>query len=171
MPGCHDRDMSPGKPVAVNGAYGHTGRFLVTELRRRGRAVVLSGRDPRPLEELAAGDPGTEARPASLDSPAELDRAVRGVAAVVNCAGPFGDTPPALLDAALRARVPYLDVAGETLVAWRVFTGGRLHLRTGDTPPPPGRTWAFPPPFGERAVAAEFPTADVVTVARHLPTR
>ncbi|MGC4992723.1 saccharopine dehydrogenase NADP-binding domain-containing protein [Nocardia salmonicida] len=114
----------PPFPVAV---YGHTGRLLVDELCRRGLVPVLCGRDARRLAALAAEHPGADVRPASLDAPADLDRALTGVAAVVNCAGPFGDTPPALLDAARRAGVHYLDVAGEALVAWRTFT---------DFPPP-----------------------------------
>ncbi len=225
--------------VAVYGAYGHTGRLLVDDLSRRGLAPVLCGRDARRLAALAAEHPGTDVRPASLDAPADLDRALTGVAAVVNCAGPFGDTPPAaLLDAARRAGVHYLDVAGEALVAWRtfadfqppdgtllipaagffgalgdllasvayggarlpadevsvaialngwtptegsvragklragrrvVYVDGHLDVRSG-TAEPVG-TWQFPPPFGHCEVAGEFPTADVVTIARHLPTR
>ncbi|WP_067698032.1 saccharopine dehydrogenase NADP-binding domain-containing protein [Nocardia jejuensis] len=225
-------------PVAVYGAYGHTGRLLVADLRRRGLVPVLCGRDARRLTDLAAEHPGTDMRRASLDAPADLDRALTGVAAVINCAGPFGDTPPALIDAARRAGVHYLDVAGEALVAWRTFTDfrppdstllipatgffgalgdllasvaygaaqspadevnvaialngwtptegsvragklrdgrrvvyvdGNLDVRSG-TPEPVG-TWQFSPPFGRCEVTGEFPTADVVTIARHLPTR
>jgi short subunit dehydrogenase-like uncharacterized protein len=36
-----------------------------------------------------------------------------GVAAVVNCAGPFLDTALPVVEAALRAEIPYLDVAAE----------------------------------------------------------
>ncbi|MEU4417693.1 saccharopine dehydrogenase NADP-binding domain-containing protein [Nocardia salmonicida] len=226
----------PPFPVAVYGAYGHTGRLLVADLSRRGLVPVLCGRDARRLAALAAEHPGADVRPASLAAPADLDRALTGVAVVINCAGPFGDTPPALLDAARRAGVHYLDVAGEALVAWRTFTDfqppdsallipaagffgalgdllasvaygaapspadevsvaialngwtptegsvragklragrrvvyvdGHLDVRSG-TPEPVG-TWQFPPPFGRREVTGEFPTADVVTIARHLP--
>ncbi|WP_247668070.1 hypothetical protein [Micromonospora sp. C81] len=34
-----------GQRVAVFGAYGHTGRFVVTELRERGFVPLLLGRD------------------------------------------------------------------------------------------------------------------------------
>ncbi|WP_328449678.1 NAD(P)H-binding protein [Amycolatopsis sp. NBC_00438] len=90
--------------VLVYGAYGHTGRFVVAELRERGFEPILSGRD-------AARLPG--GRPASVDDPASLDRALEGVAAVINTAGPFAETAAPVIEAAQRAGVPYVDVAAE----------------------------------------------------------
>ncbi|TMR35520.1 saccharopine dehydrogenase family protein [Actinomadura geliboluensis] len=104
--------MASGQLVAVYGAYGHTGRFVVAELRERGFVPVLSGRDAGKLEKAAA-ETGLEARPASVDDPAALDRALAGAAAVVNCAGPFAVTAAPVIEAALRAGIPYVDVAAE----------------------------------------------------------
>ena len=56
---------------------------------------------------------GLDIRPASVDAPASLDRALVGAAAVINCAGPFFYTAAPVIEAALRARIPYLDVAAE----------------------------------------------------------
>jgi hypothetical protein len=103
--------MGAHRKVAVFGAYGHTGRFVVAELRRRGYVPVLLGRDRDKLAALA--QPGDEVRQASVDDPASLDRGLDGAAAVVNCAGPFAVTGAALLEAALRAGIPYVDVAAE----------------------------------------------------------
>ncbi|MFJ3902845.1 saccharopine dehydrogenase family protein [Streptomyces sp. NPDC090025] len=94
------------------GAYGHTGRFVVAELVARGFRPVLSGRDASALAELA-GATGLAARTASVDDPNSLDRALAGTAAVINCAGPFAATTGPLIEAALRAGIPYLDVAAE----------------------------------------------------------
>ncbi|MGK5557066.1 saccharopine dehydrogenase NADP-binding domain-containing protein [Actinomadura kijaniata] len=105
--------MGSGQSVAVYGAYGHTGRFVVAELRERGFVPVLSGRDAGKLEALAASFPGLEVRPASVDDPASLDRALAGAAAVVNGAGPFAATAAPVIEAALRAGIPYVDVAAE----------------------------------------------------------
>ncbi|MFF7813700.1 saccharopine dehydrogenase family protein [Streptomyces sp. NPDC007945] len=104
--------MGSGTPVTVFGAYGHTGRFVVAELVARGFTPVLSGRDARTLEEMARHH-GLEARVASAEDPASLDRALAGTAAVINCAGPFASTTGPVIEAALRARIPYLDVAAE----------------------------------------------------------
>ncbi|HTA37496.1 MAG TPA: NAD(P)H-binding protein [Candidatus Acidoferrales bacterium] len=107
--------------VAVYGAAGHTGRFVVAELLNRGLRPILCGRDRGKLELLAADHPGLEVRVASAEEPASLDRAFAGAAAVINCAGPFARTAEAAIDAALRARIPYLDVAAEIEVASAVF--------------------------------------------------
>ncbi|MGW0331068.1 saccharopine dehydrogenase family protein [Streptomyces sp. NPDC003011] len=105
--------MGSGRTVTVFGAYGHTGRFVVAELRERGFVPVLSGRDAGRLRAMAASGPGLEARPASVGDPAALDRALAGAAAVINCAGPFATTAAPLIEAALRAGIPYVDVAAE----------------------------------------------------------
>jgi hypothetical protein len=105
--------VGSGQVVAVYGAYGHTGRFVVAELRDRGFVPLLSGRDAGKLRALAACYPGLAARPASVDDQASLDRALDGAAAVINCAGPFATTAAPLIEAALRAGIPYVDLAAE----------------------------------------------------------
>lgn len=104
--------MGSGRKVAVFGAYGHTGRFVVAELVERGFAPVLSGRDGGKLK-LLAEETGLAARPATVDDADALDRALAGTAAVINCAGPFASTTAPVIEAALRAGIPYLDVAAE----------------------------------------------------------
>ncbi|WP_460037048.1 saccharopine dehydrogenase NADP-binding domain-containing protein [Streptomyces cavourensis] len=144
--------MGTDRTVAVFGAYGHTGRFVVAELRARGLRAVLVGRDPDKLKALAygtgpsgttvygtgpsgttaygTGPSGTTAygteeratgtyttppdvRTASAHDPASIDRALTGAAAVINCAGPFATTAAPVIEAALRAGIPYVDVAAE----------------------------------------------------------
>ncbi|MDQ0934757.1 saccharopine dehydrogenase NADP-binding domain-containing protein [Streptomyces turgidiscabies] len=108
--------------VVVFGAYGHTGRFVVAELLEKGYVPILSGRDPEQLRELAASRPGLDVRPASVDDPGSLDRAFAGAAAVINCAGPFAATAAPVIEAALRAGVPYVDVAAEIEANLDTFT-------------------------------------------------
>lgn len=105
--------MSLNRTVTVFGAYGHTGRFVVSELRKRGCIPILAGRDAARLRALGDVHRGSELRVAAVDDPASLDHALSGAAAVINCAGPFVDTAGPVIDAALRARIHYLDVAAE----------------------------------------------------------
>ncbi|OEJ61973.1 saccharopine dehydrogenase [Streptomyces agglomeratus] len=105
--------MEPGHRVVVFGAYGHTGRFVVAELRERGFVPVLAGRDTDKLRALAASCPGLDVRAASAGDATSLDRALDGAAAVINCAGPFATTAAPVIEAALRAGIPYVDVAAE----------------------------------------------------------
>ena len=109
--------------VAVFGATGHTGRFVVAELLRRGIVPIAIARDLAAL--TAANFPRHEARghetgareilrrKASIDDAESLDRALDGAQAVINCAGPFLETADAVAAAALRAGIHYLDVTAE----------------------------------------------------------
>lgn len=89
--------------IAVVGANGHTGRFVVAELERQG------------IEAAPVGREGTAGA-------ASLDAALAGCAAVINCAGPFLDTALAVADAALRARIHYLDVSAEQAAVQLIFS-------------------------------------------------
>ncbi|MEU6349041.1 saccharopine dehydrogenase NADP-binding domain-containing protein [Streptomyces sp. NPDC047072] len=121
-----------GRTVAVFGAYGHTGRFVVAELRARGFVPVLSGRDAVKLRSLAQDFPGAEVRPASVDDPGSLDRALAGADAVINCAGPFAVTAAPVIEAALRAGIPYVDVAAEIEANADTFTRFADRAREAD---------------------------------------
>ena len=113
--------MIQNRIVTVFGAYGHTGRFVVSELFKRGFTPILSGRDAAKLKEAGNAHPGSEVRVATMDDSASLDRALYGAVAVINCAGPFIDTAAQVIDAALRASVHYLDVAAEQAAVLAVF--------------------------------------------------
>jgi Saccharopine dehydrogenase NADP binding domain len=113
--------LTSNKRATVFGAYGHTGRFVVAELRRRGWTPVLSGRNQGELTTAAQGQQGAEVRVASVDDPVSLDIALSGSSVVINCAGPFVDTAVPLVEAAIRSRVHYLDVAAEQSAVLSVF--------------------------------------------------
>lgn len=79
------------------GAGGHTGGFVVAELRRRGMAPIPCGRAT------------------------DLNLALRDAAAVINCAGPFAATAAPMIESAIRAGIPYLDVTAELEVVTDTF--------------------------------------------------
>jgi hypothetical protein len=83
--------------VAVTGAGGHTGGFVVAELRRRGMTAIPCDR-------------GTD-----------LDLTLRDADAVINCAGPFAATAAPVIESAIRAGIPYLDVTAELEVVTDTF--------------------------------------------------
>jgi hypothetical protein len=108
--------------IAVYGAAGHTARFVLAELLRRGHAPVAIGRDEAKVAaSTAALGTAVERRIAGLDSPGALVRSLAGVDAVIHCAGPFLDTAEPLIDAALRAGVHYVDLAAEQGSALATF--------------------------------------------------
>lgn len=99
--------------VAVVGASGHTGGFVVAELLRRGFQPIAIGRSVERLAASGFSERGVECRVATLEDDKALDRALAGAAAVINCAGPFIDTADTVVRAALRAGIHYLDVTAE----------------------------------------------------------
>ena len=113
--------MFSNRTVTVFGAYGHTGRFVVSQLRKRGWTPILSGRDADKLNATAAEHPGSEVRVASVDNPQSLDCAISGASAIINCAGPFLDTAVPIVEAAIRSGIHYLDVAAEQAAVLEVF--------------------------------------------------
>jgi short subunit dehydrogenase-like uncharacterized protein len=110
---------STSNSIAVYGATGHTGQFVVHELRRRGLSVVAVGRSAARLDETM---PASVARRiAELDDPSSLEQAFAGCAVVINCAGPFLDTAAPVAGAALRAGCHYIDVTAEQASAQATF--------------------------------------------------
>ena len=65
---------SNSKCIAVHGATGHTGRFVVQEARRRGLPVVAVGRSAARLDETTPAS--IPRRVAELDDPASLEQAL-----------------------------------------------------------------------------------------------
>ncbi|MFI2433200.1 saccharopine dehydrogenase NADP-binding domain-containing protein [Streptomyces sp. NPDC018693] len=159
--------MATGQTVTVYGAYGHTGRFVVAQLRERGFVPVLSGRDPGKLRALAVSHPGVDVRPAAVDDAAALDRALAGAAAVINCAGPFASTAAPVIEAALRAGIPYVDVAAE--IEANADTFARFADRAGAAGTPVLPAMAFYGGLGDllatAAMGEDWTKADEVHVA------
>ncbi len=152
--------------VAVYGAYGHTGRFVVAELQQRGYVPLLLGRDRDKLQALVHDHPNLEARPAPVDDPPSLDRALDGVDAVINTAGPFASTAGPVVEAALRAGIPYVDVAAEIEANVDTFAHFAERARAAGTVVVPAM--AFYGGLGDLLVTTamgERATADEVHVA------
>lgn len=146
--------------VMVYGATGHTGRFVVAELLKRGIAVIISGRDADQLEKLAAEWGDVTVRPAAIDDAAALDAALAGADAVINCAGPFAITGGPIVEAAIRAGIAYVDTAAEIEANVATFA------RTATTPVLPAM--AFFGGLGDllaTAAMGEWTSADEVHVA------
>jgi short subunit dehydrogenase-like uncharacterized protein len=96
----------------IYGATGYTGGLIAHEAVQRGQRPILAGRNEDALA-LVAGVLGLEYRVFALDDPAAVRTGIRGVPAVLHCAGPFAHTAQAMADACLRARAHYLDITGE----------------------------------------------------------
>jgi short subunit dehydrogenase-like uncharacterized protein len=101
--------------ILLYGANGFTGELIAREAVRRGIRPILAGRNEAALSSLA-GELGVQHRIFGLDDSTAIERELKDVAVVLNCAGPFAHTARPLADACLRARVHYLDITGEAAV-------------------------------------------------------
>ncbi|MFD4639782.1 saccharopine dehydrogenase [Lentzea sp. NPDC058436] len=132
-----------GHKIAVYGASGLTGGFVLAELEKRGHTPLPFGRAQATADNLAA-----------------LDRALTGAAAVINTAGPFAVTALPLLAAAERAGIPYVDVAAE------IEANADTFARGASIPAVPAMAF-----FGgladllTTAAMADWPTADSAHIA------
>jgi short subunit dehydrogenase-like uncharacterized protein len=97
------------------GAYGYTGELTARFAKARGVRLILAGRDAARTSEVAQRW-GAEHRVFALDDPHALDEGLRGVSAVLHCAGPFARTSRPMVDACIRNKAHYLDITGEVSV-------------------------------------------------------
>lgn len=104
----------------IYGANGYTGELIAREAVSRGERPLLAGRNEAAVSHLAA-ELGLESRAFALGDPRVVADSLRGVDAVVHCAGPFIETSRPMVDACLSAGVHYLDITGEIAVFEAVF--------------------------------------------------
>jgi short subunit dehydrogenase-like uncharacterized protein len=150
--------------IAVYGATGHTGRLVAAELHGRGQPIVVAGRDPSGIRDLAA-ELGVPGHPAALDDPAALRSLLDGCAAVVHCAGPFTHTGWPLAAAAVEAGCHYVDHALEQHHVKRLFDELDGPARASGSVLVPGAS--FYGGFGDLladAVAAGLPAIDRLVI-------
>jgi short subunit dehydrogenase-like uncharacterized protein len=102
--------------VLLYGATGFSGRLIAERLVEGGRDVVLAGRDAQRLAVLAE-TMGVSYRVFDLGDPQRIEHGLADIHIVVNAAGPFRQTASVMIDACIRTRTHYVDIAGE----WPVF--------------------------------------------------
>jgi short subunit dehydrogenase-like uncharacterized protein len=98
--------------LMIYGATGYVGEHVARAAAHFSEITIIAGRNVAKLDRIAR-ETGLERRVFGLDDPAAIDRALKDVAVVLNCAGPFKNTAEALAEACLRSRVHYLDITGE----------------------------------------------------------
>jgi uncharacterized protein YbjT (DUF2867 family) len=98
--------------IGLLGATGYTGRLTAAELARRHMPCRLGARNPERLATLPRGE-GAETFVVDTAETQRLDAFLDGLTAVISTVGPFTTLGMPVVDAAVRAGVPYVDSTGE----------------------------------------------------------
>ncbi|MTE11184.1 saccharopine dehydrogenase NADP-binding domain-containing protein [Nocardia aurantiaca] len=109
--------------IAVYGASGHTGGYILSELHRRGLTPILAGRNVDRLRDaaVAAHLPDAEIRIAAAEDDAALVAAFTGADVVISSLPGYVDIGEPILAAAIDAGAHYVDISGEQLFLRRVL--------------------------------------------------
>ena len=107
--------------IAVYGAYGHTGKFIVSQLLRKGLNPTLCGRDKEKLLSYSQQYPNLEMKVADINQPDSLDSAFTCSDIIINCAGPYLDTAEPIIQSALRLGKHYIDLSAEQKSVLDIF--------------------------------------------------
>ena len=107
--------------IAVYGAYGHTGKFIVSQLLHHGFNPILCGRNKERLSSYSQQYPNLETKVADINQPNSLDSAFTGSDIIVNCAGPYLDTAEPIIQSALRLGKTYIDLSAEQKSVLDIF--------------------------------------------------
>lgn len=94
------------------GSTGFVGGAIARLAVQQGLQPIIAGRDSAKIETLAT-ELNVEHRVFSLDDSTAMDKALKEVTVVLNCAGPFIFTSKAMVDGCLRTGTHYLDLTGE----------------------------------------------------------
>ena len=99
--------------ILLFGATGYTGRLTAEALARRGANFAIAGRSKAKLYELADEIDGPDVRIASVGDVDSLVTALKDCKVLITTVGPFGELGDTAVEAALEAKVHYIDSTGE----------------------------------------------------------
>lgn len=117
--------------VVLFGATGYTGRLTAHALARRGVDFAIAGRSRAKLEDLAAATGGPDVRVAEVGDVDKLTSAIEDARVLITCVGPFVELGDAAAEAALRAKVHYIDSTGEGAFIQRLIARDRSARSAG----------------------------------------
>ena len=99
--------------VLLFGATGYTGQLTARALAARGATFIVAGRDRSSLEQLATATGAAGVAVAEVGDVPALAQAAADTRVLLTCVGPFASLGRTATDAAVAAKVNYLDSTGE----------------------------------------------------------
>ncbi|KAI0156061.1 Saccharopine dehydrogenase-domain-containing protein [Pestalotiopsis sp. NC0098] len=98
--------------LLIYGATGYTGRLVVEYAKSIELDFLIAGRSEEKTKAYA-DTANLLYRVFDLDTPHTIDKCLKNITVLLNCAGPFLHTAKPLIEACLRNGVHYLDTAAE----------------------------------------------------------
>lgn len=154
--------------ILLYGATGYTGRLTAAALQERGLSFAIAGRDRAKLEKLAAETGGPQIHVIPSGNRAALVQALEGSKVLVTCVGPFVDHGEMALQAAIEAKVHYVDSTGEGTFVAKVIAEDAAALNAG-VALAPAMGFDEVPGSVATALAAEGLSAPQIDVTYALP--
>jgi short subunit dehydrogenase-like uncharacterized protein len=99
----------------IYGANGYTGELIAREAKAQGLNPIIAGRNQNKIKTLA-DELGFRSRVFDLLDQQNLTKQLADLQLVLNCAGPFSSTSPAMIKACIQTETHYLDISGEISV-------------------------------------------------------
>ncbi|RRJ83900.1 saccharopine dehydrogenase family protein [Aestuariirhabdus litorea] len=99
----------------IYGANGFTGSMIARKAHMQGMSPILAGRSEEQIVPLAT-ELGVSYRVFSLEEPERIAENLADIDLLLNCAGPFVDTAPSLIDSCMDNNLHYLDITGEIAI-------------------------------------------------------
>lgn len=91
--------------IIIYGASGYVGKLLIKQLTQSQIPFITAGRSANKDVEIDLV--------CSLTSQTEIVENIKGAVMLINLAGPFSETSNPLIEACIKAKVHYFDIAGE----------------------------------------------------------
>lgn len=98
--------------LIIYGATGYTGRLASEFAKSLNLQLTVAGRSENKLKALAACL-DVDYRVFAVDNPILVDDSIQGAQVLLNCSGPFLHTAKPLIEACIRTKIHYLDIAAE----------------------------------------------------------
>ncbi|RKL65868.1 hypothetical protein CR203_18630 [Salipaludibacillus neizhouensis] len=101
-----------GAKILIYGASGYTGKLISARAQQAGLDFEIAGRSEASVSALARSL-GVSYRIFAVEDAQALRSALKGVTAILNCAGPFAVTARPIMEACIDSGVHYLDITAE----------------------------------------------------------
>jgi len=148
----------------IYGAGGFTGQLAAREAVRKGLRPILAGRSAPKFQSLAE-ELRLRFTSFPLDNAALIREKIRGLKAVLHCAGPFVHTADPMMLACIAEGVHYLDITGEISVFQKAFSLHAEAARAGVVLIPGTGFDVIPTDCMARYVASRLPGATSLDIA------